>query len=201
MAEDKRKPEEIAREEIDAQLAQAGWKVQSREDMNLDAGNGVAVREFRTPHGQRTYCSTALVPPSRAAELAALQAKGMAERTPRSSAERPVAALAPERGTAESRSLLGQAPATRPTCGSTGAKHIPAHGWPWRTAEQDRAPCQTGGRTRPEALRGRVHDRARDREEVCLSRFRSLRGLGALALSRVADPLPDPLTDERLVPV
>ena len=39
-------PEDRARETIDAQLAEAGWVVQSRDRMNLGAGLGVAVREF-----------------------------------------------------------------------------------------------------------------------------------------------------------
>src|ERR1700733_8623163 len=39
-------PEARARENIDAQLAAAGWVVQSREDVNLAAGRGVAIREF-----------------------------------------------------------------------------------------------------------------------------------------------------------
>jgi hypothetical protein len=40
-------PERIAREKIDVVLDQAGWVVQSRDDMNLTAGRGVAVREFK----------------------------------------------------------------------------------------------------------------------------------------------------------
>ena len=43
----KNAPEAKAREKIDAQLAQAGWLVQDREDMNLTASDGVAVREFK----------------------------------------------------------------------------------------------------------------------------------------------------------
>lgn len=35
-----------ARVEIDKQLAAAGWRVQSQETLNLNAGPGVAVREF-----------------------------------------------------------------------------------------------------------------------------------------------------------
>ena len=41
-------PEDRARATIDEQLAKAGWLVQSREQMNLGAGLGVAVREFQT---------------------------------------------------------------------------------------------------------------------------------------------------------
>ncbi len=39
-------PEQKARVEIDADLAAAGWLVQSREDLDLRAGRGIAVREF-----------------------------------------------------------------------------------------------------------------------------------------------------------
>jgi type I restriction enzyme R subunit len=46
-----------ARVEIDRQLVACGWKVQSREEMNLYAGPGVAVREFimATGHGRADY--------------------------------------------------------------------------------------------------------------------------------------------------
>src|SRR5690242_7348329 len=39
-------PESRARQSIDQLLTKAGWIVQSREDVNLDAGRGVAIREF-----------------------------------------------------------------------------------------------------------------------------------------------------------
>ena len=39
-------PEARARKNIDQLLAAAGWVVQSREDVNLAAGRGVAIREF-----------------------------------------------------------------------------------------------------------------------------------------------------------
>ena len=50
-------PEEQAREHIDEALAQAGWAVQDRDDANLTAARGVAVREFRLRrgHGQADY--------------------------------------------------------------------------------------------------------------------------------------------------
>ncbi|QDU66327.1 type I restriction-modification enzyme R subunit C-terminal domain-containing protein [Engelhardtia mirabilis] len=44
-------PEELARQQIDAALAQAGWVVQNRDDINLAAGQGVAVREFALASG------------------------------------------------------------------------------------------------------------------------------------------------------
>jgi type I restriction enzyme, R subunit len=45
------KPEEKARIEIDRALEEAGWKVQSRDQANVHAGPGVAVREFPLKHG------------------------------------------------------------------------------------------------------------------------------------------------------
>src|SRR5713101_7947701 len=41
--------------QIDASLATAGWIVQSRAEMNLDAGLGVAVRDFSTASGPVDY--------------------------------------------------------------------------------------------------------------------------------------------------
>jgi type I restriction enzyme R subunit len=38
-------PEEKARQEIDRLLAQCGWIIQDRSEINLSAGRGVAVRE------------------------------------------------------------------------------------------------------------------------------------------------------------
>jgi type I restriction enzyme R subunit len=51
------KPEEIAREQIDAQLASSGWVVQDMDDLNLSAASGVAAREFPMArgHGQANY--------------------------------------------------------------------------------------------------------------------------------------------------
>jgi type I restriction enzyme R subunit len=50
-------PEEIAREEIDAALAAAGWAVQDRDAVNLAAACGVAVREvsLRRGYGEADY--------------------------------------------------------------------------------------------------------------------------------------------------
>jgi len=39
----KNAPEAKAREKIDDLLAQTGWLVQDREDMNLTAGDGIAL--------------------------------------------------------------------------------------------------------------------------------------------------------------
>ncbi len=44
-------PEARAREKIDSQLAQAGWIVQYRDEMNLTAGEGIAVGEFKLEKG------------------------------------------------------------------------------------------------------------------------------------------------------
>lgn len=48
-------PEEWAREEIDSQLRRAGWCVQSRGELDLNAGRGVAVREYPTDVGPMDY--------------------------------------------------------------------------------------------------------------------------------------------------
>ena len=44
-------PEQQAREEIDTALDAAGWLVQDRAELNLAAGSGVAVREFKMADG------------------------------------------------------------------------------------------------------------------------------------------------------
>ncbi len=51
------KPEDEAREEIDRQLEESGWIVQSRDEINLSSGQGVAIREFklRPDHGFADY--------------------------------------------------------------------------------------------------------------------------------------------------
>jgi type I restriction enzyme R subunit len=49
------KPEQQARERIDAQLEQAGWVVQTWPHFNIHAGRGVAIREFPTAHGPADY--------------------------------------------------------------------------------------------------------------------------------------------------
>lgn len=47
----KNAPEARARERIDAMLLESGWLVQDREDMNLTASDGIAVREFKLERG------------------------------------------------------------------------------------------------------------------------------------------------------
>jgi type I restriction enzyme, R subunit len=44
-------PEQKARREIDADLAVAGWVVQDRDEIDITAGRGVAVREFPMKSG------------------------------------------------------------------------------------------------------------------------------------------------------
>ena len=48
-------PEALARENIDRLLQTAGWTVQDRDDLNLGASVGVAVREFPTKAGPADY--------------------------------------------------------------------------------------------------------------------------------------------------
>ncbi|MBP7692357.1 MAG: DEAD/DEAH box helicase family protein, partial [Anaerolineales bacterium] len=48
-------PETRARENIDALLAAAGWVLQDRDQLNLGAGRGVAVREFGLQTGFADY--------------------------------------------------------------------------------------------------------------------------------------------------
>jgi len=49
------KPEDEAREGIDALLEAAGWEVQDYKDINLGAGLGVAVRYFPLTTGEADY--------------------------------------------------------------------------------------------------------------------------------------------------
>ena len=44
-------PEQEARRHIDMALEAAGWVIQDRTEMNLAAGPGVAVREFKMVEG------------------------------------------------------------------------------------------------------------------------------------------------------
>ena len=48
-------PEQIARDKIDAMLIASGWIVQSKKDLNLKAGLGVAIREYQTNVGPADY--------------------------------------------------------------------------------------------------------------------------------------------------
>ena len=48
-------PEQIARDKIDQMLVDAGWLVQSKKEVNLSAGIGVALRETNTESGSADY--------------------------------------------------------------------------------------------------------------------------------------------------
>lgn len=48
-------PEQIARDQIDALLVQSGWIVQTKSKINLAAGLGIAVTEYRTDTGPVDY--------------------------------------------------------------------------------------------------------------------------------------------------
>ena len=55
MAERNRTPEQRARDTIDAKLEQAGWRVQSKNRIDFNAGPGIAVREYQTDVGPADY--------------------------------------------------------------------------------------------------------------------------------------------------
>ncbi len=48
-------PEEIARDTIDRQLQVCGWIIQKKKEINLNAGVGIAVREYQTDVGPADY--------------------------------------------------------------------------------------------------------------------------------------------------
>lgn len=48
-------PEQIARDHIDRLLTESGWIVQPKSKLNLAAGLGVAVTEYRTDSGPVDY--------------------------------------------------------------------------------------------------------------------------------------------------
>ncbi len=48
-------PEQIARDNIDKQLIACGWLVQNKKQINLNAGPGIAVREYQTDVGPADY--------------------------------------------------------------------------------------------------------------------------------------------------
>lgn len=55
MAESAFHPEDRARSAIDRRLGACGWQVQSKAELNLGAGLGVAIREFQTASGPVDY--------------------------------------------------------------------------------------------------------------------------------------------------
>ena len=48
-------PEQLARDQIDAMLIASGWCIQSKKNINLNAGLGVAVKEYQTDIGPADY--------------------------------------------------------------------------------------------------------------------------------------------------
>lgn len=48
-------PEQIARDQIDKMLGDAGWIVQSKNKVDLSANIGVGVREYQTDVGPADY--------------------------------------------------------------------------------------------------------------------------------------------------
>ena len=50
-----RNPEQIARDRIDERLRASGWHVQNRNDIDFNAGLGIAVREYQTDIGPADY--------------------------------------------------------------------------------------------------------------------------------------------------
>ncbi len=55
MTNENRTPEQLARDNIDTMLEQAGWKVQSKKTFDFSAGLGVAIREYQTDAGPADY--------------------------------------------------------------------------------------------------------------------------------------------------
>jgi type I restriction enzyme R subunit len=49
------KPEDQAREKIDALLQQCGWILQNRSTINLSSGRGIAIREGLLKGGEADY--------------------------------------------------------------------------------------------------------------------------------------------------
>ena len=48
-------PEQLARDNIDNQLIACGWQIQNKKEINLNAGIGVAIREYQTDSGPTDY--------------------------------------------------------------------------------------------------------------------------------------------------
>ena len=69
-------PEQRARQKIDAALLASGWVVQNRDEMNLSAGRGVAIREFKLAHGHG-FADYLLFVDGRAAGVVEAKAEGL----------------------------------------------------------------------------------------------------------------------------
>ena len=48
-------PEQLARDKIDAVLMQCGWVIQKKNQINLNAAIGIAIREYQTNVGPADY--------------------------------------------------------------------------------------------------------------------------------------------------
>ncbi|MEO5782806.1 MAG: hypothetical protein ABIQ07_06015 [Ginsengibacter sp.] len=48
-------PEQLARDNIDEALVKCGWVIQNKNQINLNAGVGIAVREYLTDVGPADY--------------------------------------------------------------------------------------------------------------------------------------------------
>jgi type I restriction enzyme, R subunit len=48
-------PEQLARDKIDSDLFRSGWLIQDKSKINLNAGLGIAVREYQTDIGPADY--------------------------------------------------------------------------------------------------------------------------------------------------
>lgn len=48
-------PEQLARDRIDTMLTEAGWVVQSKQNVDLFANRGIAIREYQTDVGPADY--------------------------------------------------------------------------------------------------------------------------------------------------
>ena len=55
MPETNQNPEQIARDQIDERLVEAGWRVQKKDALDFNAGIGIAVREYPTDTGPADY--------------------------------------------------------------------------------------------------------------------------------------------------
>jgi len=55
MVDKNQNPEQVARDQIDARLAEADWHVQGKEALDFSAGQGLAVREYPTDVGPADY--------------------------------------------------------------------------------------------------------------------------------------------------
>ncbi len=47
--------EDRARQSIDRLLTDVGWLIQSRDETNINAARGVAIREFKSGYGEADY--------------------------------------------------------------------------------------------------------------------------------------------------